>query len=190
MKDIEYDHGLFDSLRDLYSRIASRMWRRRLTSYRHDGCQVAEVDIAAELFERITKIAPAHPAKPRELEVRTLSQGGRLPPTEIRPPALSSAADGDSISPGESNRLAEHFEIHHTGAVVSREMSGELKKRTWEHIHSALRSARQGDAKVARLHADLANSAFGEAVHYLSGEDTAAFVTEIKQKLDEVRRSL
>jgi len=85
-----------------------------------------------------------------------------------------------------AERTKHPLDAGRTGSHLNPEMGGVLRKRTWEHIHAALRLARQGDAKNARLHVDLANAALAEAAHYLTDEEISEFATALKEKLREL----
>ena len=55
-------------------------------------------------------------------------------------------------------------------------MGGQLKKSAWEHVHKAIRYARQADVTMAKLHADIAGHALEEAEHYLKDEECSELV--------------
>jgi hypothetical protein len=70
--------------------------------------------------------------------------------------------------------------------VLDPELSKKLKQSTWNHIHTALRLARQGEARNAKLHLDIASQALKEAAHYMSREEHIAFTVEVQEKLGEI----
>ena len=84
--------------------------------------------------------------------------------------------------------LGRYFRSKQTESVRDPEMSKKLKKSTWNHIHTALRLARQGEVRTARLHADIANHALHEAGHYMSEEEYRKFTLEVEEKLSEIRK--
>ncbi len=65
-------------------------------------------------------------------------------------------------------------------------MDEKLKHSIWEHIHASIRHARLGDARVAKMHADIANSAYRELAHYVSNEDHNELALEIENQLGEL----
>lgn len=70
--------------------------------------------------------------------------------------------------------------------MLDPELSKKLKESTWNHIHTALRLARQGEAGTARLHLDIASQALKEAAHYMSREEHIAFTVEVEEKLGDI----
>ena len=186
MKERGHHSGLLDALRGLYSQMAALVWNKRLQSYRPDSGRHVELDIAAELFHQISELAEAQPVKLHDTGAAAASQVAQ-PHAENPSSTPHHPFDPSPATPKEPGRLSEHFEAGRNGSELAPGLSGTLQKRTWEHIHAALRLARQGDARAAKLHADLANSAFAEAAHYMSNEDIAGFAAEVKHKLEELR---
>ena len=62
-------------------------------------------------------------------------------------------------------------------------MSERLKRCVWEHVHSAHRFARFGDAKTAKLHADIACNAMKSLSQYMPADDYHDFSTEFYTQL-------
>lgn len=176
--------GLIDTLRGLYSKMASRAWSKRLQNHRRDG--VVEIDITADLFDRIHQLKQAHPDKPPAVEVTTSSP--TVPSiTHPEPSTPHQSPERSPTTSAEPGALSEYFESGRADSELIPELGAELRKRTWEHIHTALRMARQGDVDAAKLHAVLANAAFAEAAHYMTNDDTVEFATKIKNKLSILR---
>ncbi len=177
--------ALLDTLRGLHSDVAAHLWGERLQRFRREGGADIGIDIAARLSESIDKLAYAHSIEPPRHASRAIPHG--IQPHTRDTPSAPSRVPGRSAAPGgERGDLAKHLEADHAGAALHSEASDGLRKRTWEHIHTALRSARQGDATNARLHAELANAAFAEAAHYMSSEEFAEFAARVQAKLKEL----
>jgi len=62
-------------------------------------------------------------------------------------------------------------------------MSARLQKCVWDHVHSAHRFARLGDAKTAKLHADIAVNAMKTLSCYMSGDEYTSFFETISEQL-------
>ena len=86
----------------------------------------------------------------------------------------------------EAERLSMFFRNNHRHSAVSLDAGDRLMQHTWDHIHAAIRNAHQGDVKTARLHVELASSAFKEASHYLSSPVYASFAHDVTKTLDEL----
>ena len=64
-------------------------------------------------------------------------------------------------------------------------MGDKLKKSAWEHVHSAIRYARQENMAMAKLHADIAGHALDEAAHFLKDEEYSELIFEIEESFDK-----
>ena len=182
MKQYQSISALLDTLRGLHSRVTAHLWGKRLQRYRRDGGADIEIDIAARLSESIDKLAYAHSIQPPRRVSRPTSEGVQAPKQE-RP----SGAPGRCAPPGgERGDLVNHFAADHAAVAVHSDATEGLRTRTWDHIHAALRLARQGDATNARLHAELANAAFNEAAHHMSSEELTEFEAKVQAKLEEL----
>ena len=62
-------------------------------------------------------------------------------------------------------------------------MSEKLTRCFWDHVHSAHRFARFGDAKTAKLHADIASNAMKSLSQYMPSDEYQAFITEFTSEL-------
>jgi len=64
-------------------------------------------------------------------------------------------------------------------------MAARLRRSIWEHIHSAHRLARSGDAHTAKIHADIAIDAMKTLSHYVSDHEYIEFFNMIKQQMND-----
>lgn len=101
----------------------------------------------------------------------------------VRAPAPLMPASSPST---EAERLSMFFRNTHRHSAVSLDAGDRLMQHTWDHIHAAIRNAHQGDVKTARLHVELASSAFKEASHYLSSPVYASFAHDVTKTLNEL----
>jgi len=62
-------------------------------------------------------------------------------------------------------------------------MSARLQQCVWDHVHSAHRFARLGDAKTAKLHADIAVNAMKTLSCYMSSDEYTDFFNMINDQL-------
>ena len=65
------------------------------------------------------------------------------------------------------------------------EMTEKLQRCVWDHVHSAHRYARTGDASSAKLHANIATSAMKTLSHYMEDEEYSDFCGEVHEQLDQ-----
>ena len=60
-----------------------------------------------------------------------------------------------------------------------------LRTVVWDHVHSAHRIARAGDARTAKMHADIASDAMKALSHYMSDDEYNKFFNLINGQLNE-----
>lgn len=178
-------NALLHALQRLYARITSLLLHKRMGSYREEAGSVADHDLTTLLSDHIDRLAEPRPANsgksPRRVsgdDVHTATQNS----TPGRPHAVHRV----SIVSRTLNALGRYFKSGQTKTVLDPELSKKLKKSAWDHIHTALRLARQGDARTAKLHLDIASQALKEAAHYMSREEHIAFTVEVEEKLGEI----
>lgn len=177
--------SLLSTLNQLYARVTRRLWRGRAQSY-HEGIeQDLDTDINPLLDARLDKMKPVSTGNSQQrpqVEVTPVTASDDTP-VESRPAASTqeiSFVAGDVLE-----GLTMHFKEGNGPSQLDREAGGKLKQSTWDHIHSALRLMRQGDAENARLHSKIANNAMKEAGHYLPADEYRAFVSEVTDYLQQ-----
>jgi len=67
-------------------------------------------------------------------------------------------------------------------------VADKLISSTWDHFHAAIREARQGKAKTAKMHVDVANYAMKEVAHFLPEEEYQNFYSDVKVEVKELRK--
>ena len=64
-------------------------------------------------------------------------------------------------------------------------MAARLRRRIWDHIHSAHRLARSGDGHAAKTHADIAIDAMKTLSHYMPHEEYVEFYNIIRVQMND-----
>jgi len=177
--------ALLHALQRLYSRIASIVLHKRMGSYREETGSVADHDLAALLSDHIDRLADSRPANSGKTQPQVSVQKVQTA-TQNPSPDRRHADRPVSIVTRTFNGLGRYFKSSRTESVLDPELSEKLKKSTWNHIHTAFRLARQGEAGTAKLHLDIAAHALKEAAHYMSKEEHIAFTVEVEEKLAEI----
>jgi hypothetical protein len=178
-------NALLHALQRLYARITSLFLNKRMSSYREEAGSVADHDLATLLSDHIDRLAARGSANSGETQRQVSEQKVQTAtqkPSPVRPPSDHQV----SIVSGTLNGLGRYFKSYPTETVLDPELSEKLKKSAWNHIHTALRLARQGEARTAKLHLDIASQALKEAAHYMSREEHIAFTVEVEEKLGEI----
>ena len=84
---------------------------------------------------------------------------------------------------GFANPLSQHLKKNNLDDELATPIGHKLSSSAWNHTHSAIRCAHQGDYANAKLHADLANNAIHELGHYVSTAEFTRFKQAIKSEL-------
>jgi hypothetical protein len=154
-------------------------------SYREEVGSVADQDFAALLSDHIDSLSAQGPANSGKTQHPVSTQKVQSATQDASPGGHQSDHRVSLVS-RTFNGLGMYFKSSQTESVLDPELSEKLKKSTWNHIHTALRLARQGDAGTAKLHLDIASQALKEAAHYMSREEHIAFTVEVEEKLGEI----
>lgn len=86
----------------------------------------------------------------------------------------------------ELGELAKYFKERNNKAIFN-SLEEKLEKSTSDHMHEAIRYARQGDERNAHMHADIASSSCEELSHFMSKEQHHAFVSQMKESLENYK---
>jgi len=156
-----------------------------MSSYREEAGRVADHDLATLLSDHIDRLAAAKPVDSGKTQRRVSGQKVDRA-TQNSSPLRPHSNHQVSIVSGTFSGLGRYFKSARTAVVLDPELSKKLKKSAWNHIHTAFRLARQGEARTAKLHLDIASQALKEAAHYMSREEHIAFTVEVEEKLGEI----
>ena len=91
-----------------------------------------------------------------------------------------------SIDHKELGELAKYFKERNNKSIIN-SIKEKLEKSTIDHMHEAIRYARQSDERNALMHADIASSSCEELSHFMSKEQHHEFVGQMKGSLDEFK---
>ncbi|WP_126454220.1 hypothetical protein [Sulfuriflexus mobilis] len=83
--------------------------------------------------------------------------------------------------------LSRYFKEKSNVARFPSGIEEKLQHSTWENIHAAIRYAKQGDERKARIHVDIASSACKELAHFMNEAVYTAFIIDIEKHLDAVK---
>lgn len=174
------DSGLLKTLRALYSRFMELFMQTRSTANRGHYAAGASLDIVSPLSEYIDKLSADASVNTKDVS------GSRAGITGEAAPDHDSSSMSVSSPNAEPGDLSVYFRNARKHSAVSLDMGEKLVHSTWEHIHTSIRVARQGDVKTARMHVELAGNALKEAERYLSAEEFSVFSEEVMSVLNEI----
>ncbi len=165
---------LLDSLRTLYTRISAELWHRRTQPPAPSALVGESADIAASLSGHIERSAA---------EASTETSPGVDGLTE-RSDAVRKKSKHLPTSRLFSD-LSSRFRGK-GGSVASQHLGEKMRADTMRHINMALRLAKRGDARGAKVHAELAESAMKTASQYLPEEEYRVFKQDVETQLKDI----
>jgi hypothetical protein len=171
--------ALLDSLRTLYTQISAKLWHRRMQPPAPSAMAGESADIAGSLNGHIERAASearvsseASPGADSSMERSGQSVVGRENPLQIPGLRLFSG-------------LARYFR-RRGGSAGYQRLGEKMRANTTRHINQALRLAKRGDARGAKVRAELAESAMKTASQYLPEEEYRTFKQHVESRLEEI----
>jgi hypothetical protein len=171
--------SLLHAIAKLYSSVVATVVHERVMSYHADTGADDDDDIGASLRDYINNV------KKNATTAPSVSQ------SVVTEPVLPTATHGkgntallENPSAGAlDSTLSDYFKKHTASSRLGTPLGEKLKTSAWNHTHSAIRFAHQGDFASAKLHAELANNAIHELGHYMPEDDFIAFKRAVKAEL-------
>jgi len=164
-------------LQDLYSKLAMMTTKIRMDSYHKLVSSNKRFDITNVLHRHVDDLAS------RAGKVRHHS-GTALDDEHQQERAQESRDEKRTVNDenvsGVESEFAGHLKQRQSSPVSQPYIAEKLTASTWEHIHSAIRYARQGDVDNAKLHTDIAGQALEEAGHFLNDTEYSELITQIE----------
>jgi len=184
MKRILVYSAFIRELQKIYARFVLTVLHSRMDRYHkqaHQSLKPYANDIKAPLFECINTLIDTAQEKPDALPAvdQAIRANATNPPTPEKYPAV----DLPVVNQENVGELSKYFKARIKGPEAHPGIEEKLEHSTWEHIHAAIRCARQGDKRSAKMHANIASSACKELAHYMIEEQYRGFVAEIEQHL-------
>ena len=175
--------NLLESLKQLYSKMVALHVEGRASSNRNRSNTASAQNIVSPLSECIDKLA-ANAANAVNNPVD--APNSQMP--ELENHSHDHAPfNRDASSKVELGELSVHLKDSYKYSGVSLGTGDKLMQSTWEHLHASIRFARQGDVKMARLHADLTRNALNEAAHYLPESVYSRFSEDVMKALEDIK---
>ena len=183
MKSTSFYSDLINSIEKFYSRITLKILHKRMDAYHKQSRQVNPVshtaDIKAPLFKCIDGMNCNNKGKVVAVQTLDYSYFSRNNKSRDHEQLVNQRI----INKEGVRELSRYFKARRNSAELHPGLEEKLKHNTWVHIHAAIRQARSGDADNAKMHADIANYAYKELVHYLSEDEYNEFAQDIEEQL-------
>lgn len=188
MKNESLYNDILNAIEKLYSNISWRIQQKRIDTY-HSAPSVniakgEPLDIKAPLLKYIDEISQREPqGKPKDekldhVDLPNIAQPQMPTTNENATPAIKKTQNVDD--------LTRFFKAAHRSTELHPGISDKLKHSIIEHINASIRHARRGDTASAKMHADIASTAYQELAHYITDEEHTQFAQEIEEQLNVI----
>lgn len=171
---------LIQSLQNLYLKVASRLWQRRMQN--PAGGVNDPVEITDYLRDHIEQSAA---------EARTANNGGAGNDTNgtLTPGMERSKKKPKLESPtGIFDALARYFRGRRKGEThVEPHLAEKMRHKTMYHLNKAVLQARQGNTAGAKMHAELAENAMETAGDYMADDDYQVFKADVEGRIRQLK---
>jgi len=174
---------LLDELYELYAKIALKILHIRIQKHRKHKNTDSSPDISTHLTNHAHYLVDRH----KDATTKVTWKNSTFVVKNLdRVKTLDDKNNEDY--PNFINPLSDYLknkkyvDSNHSG------MADKLKLSTWNHFHSAIREARQGNRKIAIMHVDLANFAMSEMTQFMSEDECKNFHSEIEVELEKLKK--
>lgn len=178
--------SLIEAIERFYVSVSVTILHKRMESYHRQSSNSTKPyanDIKSPLLECINEIIENGQGNPEPPDVFVYSDPVGV---TIRPHTAEELRRGARyvLSREDVGELSKYFKARAGGSDLHPGIKEKLERSTWEHIHAAIRYARQGDSRNASMHAAIANSACKELAHYMVEEQCREFILGIEEHLE------
>jgi len=176
------NESLLQSLKDLYAKLHIESLQQRIHNYFINTQSHSQHDISSTLHQLIDELVSdvSHNSDVGQfIENENNTQQTSNTRTMIN--KITNEKDPEPIIHSEDS-LSVYFksskaqEKDPSTAVM-------LRRRIWEHVHSARRLARKGDKQTATFHADIASQGLETLAHYMPPDEHHEFFNVIIKQL-------
>lgn len=191
MKERTPYSSLIRAIEKIYLRVALTALHERMDVYHKQASQSLKPhanNIKSPLRECIDEIIEYDQDDPEDLDTNNHSiLTGSI--SDLYGPAKdNNTVELHVITKENVGELSKYFKARSDGSALHPGIIEKLEHSTWEHIHAAIRYARKGDYRNARMHSDIASSACQELAHFMNEECYLEFIMEIEKHLDVLKQ--
>lgn len=174
---------LLSKIKSLYTEIFLLSLHNRINSYHSSTHTNHHNMISSTLHKLIDEVVKDVSKTEKGIKHTALKiENTELPPQKVIPNVNQSPKP--SIVSMTLNGLSIYFKkrkAHEKDPAVE----ARLRRCVWDHVHSAHRYARTGDAITAKLHAGIASEAMKTLSHYIPEDEYNDFFNLINGQLNE-----
>lgn len=179
-------NSLLSSIKELYSKLAIVMHEFRRNTFNKLYHSNINTNIISELNSHITElVAKAEPSTVKEDNIKV---SYRDQSQNIRDKDDSHNQEDNNIHVKNiENELSKYLKSNQKSSSAHPGITEKLADSIWEHIHTALRVARNGNNEKAILHMNIVEHALDELSHYMENNEYSQFVALIEQYLIKIK---
>jgi hypothetical protein len=181
------NQNLLSLLRNLYGKLAIAIIKIRTSTYRKFSQPRKISSITSVLTKQIDDLA-ARAARENKYQDEVSESKRNNTYIHSKKDYDEYSLDNIKSVSGIESELSKHLKKRISPSIMNPGVVDKLIASAWEHIHSAIRFARRGEADKAKLHADIAGHALEEVSHYLEDEEYSDFVNQIEQYFSELQK--
>ncbi|MCW8900985.1 MAG: hypothetical protein OQK75_00415 [Gammaproteobacteria bacterium] len=174
------NQSLLSVLKNLYSKLSGislAMMQVRLSSYKRDN--YSQINITTVLHNQIDELSSRLSTE----RINTAEISDESDVLHIKQKNSKAASNHkmkvENIT-GIESEFVKYLKQRKPTAITQPHLGENLKTSAWQHIHSAIRHAKNGEVDTAKLHISIAGTALEEAGDYMSYEDYSALVLQVE----------
>ena len=189
MKRPSFYQAIINTLDRAYAKMTLKILHRRIRKYHGDACQTTTphpMEIKKSLNACISEIIEGDSGGAQRQAIINLTVG-ITPFNTQRHDGENQAAARREVNRENVKELSRYFKSGPGGGDLHPDIEEKLEHSAWEHIHTAIRHARQGNFSGAKMHVDIACSACHELAHYKTDEQYQAFLREVDLQIGKIR---
>jgi len=180
--------SLFVTLKKLQAKLTVVMLNIRSHSYHSAFKTNKSFNMSAMLEQQVDELALNMSKKDMSANNSDETQPLTIEDTNNTVNSIQDQTKAFEDTSGIETEFAKYLKERKHSLVTNPYIGNKLKESVWEHIHSTIRYARQGDVDTAKLHSKIAANALEESGHYLNNEDYSDLVFQIKNYFSEAQK--
>ena len=184
---------LLSILKGLYSQLGQILLVRtqtRIDSYQRNFKSDMTIDITTILNRQVDDLAARVVTERVEIIEVSEERHEKLPEknTELHQiPYKNYPETKHENMSGVESEFANYLKQRKMTSVTQPHLGENLKASAWEHIHCAIRHAKNGALDTAKLHTSIAGTALEEAGDFMEHDDYVELICEVEQYFNEPR---
>jgi len=178
MKLIQDYTNLIEQLKKLYFKVSYILLKYRLKYYRDDTINTTQYSIEKNIIDKVNKIQFNN-----KKNDYVLTKKNSITKSEIANYIYNDKKKNVLIERHILSRLSNHLSSKNNANETNPAIRDKLEKSIWEHIHKAIRYARENNNAYARVNADIANNALKVIANYMTDKQFQLLFSKIKQEL-------